>query len=42
MSAFHIFDPYSDCAYYCNILKRKIGIPDWLTEETRWESYGGD
>jgi hypothetical protein len=42
MPVFHIFDPYSGCAYYYNIHDRKIGIPDWLTGEIRWEAYNGD
>ncbi|MDY0042969.1 MAG: ThiF family adenylyltransferase [Desulforhabdus sp.] len=42
MPIVHIFDPYSGCAYYYNILDRTIGIPDWLTGETRWQPYDGD
>ncbi|MGA2936533.1 MAG: ThiF family adenylyltransferase [Syntrophobacteraceae bacterium] len=42
MPVFHIFDPYSGCAYYYHILNREIGIPDWLTGEVRWHSYAGD
>ncbi|MFZ2448878.1 MAG: ThiF family adenylyltransferase [Syntrophobacteraceae bacterium] len=42
MPVFHIFDPYSGCAYYYHILKREIGIPDWLTGEVRWRPYAGD
>lgn len=39
MPVFHVFDPYSGCAYYWNVLTREIGIPDWLTGETRWSPY---
>ena len=39
MPVFHIFDPYSGCAYYYHILNREIGIPDWLTGEIRWQPY---
>ncbi|MCE5334950.1 MAG: ThiF family adenylyltransferase [Desulfobacteraceae bacterium] len=42
MPVFHIFDPYSGCAYYYDILEKKIGIPNWLTGEVRWEAYNGD
>ena len=42
MPVFHIFDPYSGCAYYYHILNREIGIPDWLTGEVRWHPYAGD
>lgn len=42
MPIFHIFDPYSGCAYYYHILNREIGIPDWLTGEVRWSPYSGD
>jgi molybdopterin/thiamine biosynthesis adenylyltransferase len=42
MPVFHIFDPYSGCAYFYNVLNREVGIPDWLTGEIRWQSYSGD
>ncbi|MHC1725403.1 MAG: ThiF family adenylyltransferase [Syntrophobacteraceae bacterium] len=42
MPVFHIFDPYSGCAYYYHILNREIGIPDWLTGEIRWSPYSED
>ncbi len=42
MPVFHIFDPYSGCAYYYHILNKEIGIPDWLTGEIRWQRYDGD
>jgi molybdopterin/thiamine biosynthesis adenylyltransferase len=42
MPVFHIFDPYSGCAYYYHILNRQIGIPDWLTGAIRWQQYTGD
>ncbi len=42
MPVLHIFDPYSGCAYYYHIMNREIGIPDWLTGEINWQSYGGD
>lgn len=42
MPVFHIFDPYSGCAYYCNILDRMIGIPDWLTGEIQWQAYSDE
>lgn len=42
MPVFHIFDPYSGCAYYYHVLNREIGIPDWLTGEIRWSPYAGD
>ncbi|MDR1659042.1 MAG: ThiF family adenylyltransferase [Desulfovibrio sp.] len=32
-----IFDPRTGCAYLLNILTGKIGIPDWLTGQIRWE-----
>jgi molybdopterin/thiamine biosynthesis adenylyltransferase len=42
MPVFHIFDPYSGCAYYYHILNREIGIPNWLTGEICWHSHTGD
>ncbi|MDR2055356.1 MAG: ThiF family adenylyltransferase [Desulfovibrio sp.] len=33
-----IFDPRTGCAYLLNILTGEIGIPDWLTGQTRWEN----
>ncbi len=42
MPVFHIFDPYTGCAYYYHILKREIGIPDWLTGEIHWLPYSGE
>jgi len=42
MPVFHIFDPYSGCAYYYHILNREIGIPDWLTGEIHWRPYAGE
>jgi molybdopterin/thiamine biosynthesis adenylyltransferase len=36
---FHIFDPYSGCAYYYNVGAREIGIPDWLTGAVSWRPY---
>jgi len=42
MPVFHIFDPYSGCAYYYHILNREIGIPNWLTGEISWQPYTGD
>ncbi|MEN6437263.1 MAG: ThiF family adenylyltransferase [Syntrophobacter sp.] len=42
MPVFHIFDPYSGCAYYYHILNREIGIPDWLTGEIRWQPYSDE
>ncbi|MEM5787188.1 MAG: ThiF family adenylyltransferase [Syntrophobacteraceae bacterium] len=42
MPVFHIFDPYSGCAYYYDILRREIGIPDWLTGKIRWQPYTED
>ncbi|MBQ9453623.1 MAG: ThiF family adenylyltransferase [Desulfovibrio sp.] len=36
-----IFDPYSGAAYYYNILHQRIGIPNWLTGQTRWEPWQG-
>jgi hypothetical protein len=40
MPVFHVFDPYSGCAYYHNTLTGEIGIPDWLTGQIRWQPYG--
>lgn len=34
-----IFDPYSGAAYYYDIQQQRIGIPDWLTGEIRWERW---
>ncbi len=34
-----IFDPYSGCAYYYDIREQKIGLPDWMTREVRWEPW---
>jgi hypothetical protein len=31
-----VFDPYRGGAYYCDLLRDRIGIPNWLTRETRW------
>lgn len=42
MPIFHIFDPYSGCAYYYHILNREIGIPNWLTDEISWHPHSGD
>jgi molybdopterin/thiamine biosynthesis adenylyltransferase len=42
MPVFHIFDPYSGCAYYYHILNREIGIPNWVTGEIAWLPYAGD
>lgn len=39
MPLFHIFDPYSGCAYYYNVSTREVGIPDWLTGEISWRPY---
>lgn len=32
-----IFDPYSGASYYYDIQQKRIGIPNWLTGEMRWE-----
>lgn len=34
-----IFDPYSGCSYYYDIQRQAIGIPDWLSGETRWQPW---
>jgi molybdopterin/thiamine biosynthesis adenylyltransferase len=31
-----IFDPFKGSAYYYDAAKRRIGIPNWMTERTRW------
>ena len=41
MPVLHVFDPYSGCAYYYDISRRAIGIPDWLTGQVRWQPYAG-
>jgi hypothetical protein len=33
-----IFDPRTGCSYLLNISTGKIGIPDWLTGQVRWEN----
>ncbi|MBF0512856.1 MAG: ThiF family adenylyltransferase [Desulfovibrionaceae bacterium] len=42
MPVFHVFDPYSGCAYYYHVLDNKIGIPDWLTGDISWRPYQGE
>ncbi len=42
MPVFHIFDPYSGCAYYYDTMKKEIGIPNWRTGEITWQPYAGD
>lgn len=42
MPVFHVFDPYSGCAYYVHVTQKRIGIPDWLTGEIRWAPYPED
>jgi molybdopterin/thiamine biosynthesis adenylyltransferase len=39
MPVLQVFDPYSGCAYYYDILKREIGIPNWLTGEISWSTF---
>ncbi|MBQ9406090.1 MAG: ThiF family adenylyltransferase [Desulfovibrio sp.] len=36
-----IFDPYCGAAYYYDIQSQRIGIPDWLSGQTRWEPWQG-
>jgi hypothetical protein len=31
-----VFDPFRGSAYYYNVAKDKIGIPNWLTGKIRW------
>lgn len=42
MPVLHVFDPYAGCAYYYDIQRRAVGIPDWLTGEVAWRPYAGD
>jgi len=39
MPVFHIFDPYSGCAYYYNVLTREVGVPDWPHCRITWRAY---
>ena len=39
MPVVQIFDPFTGCAYLCNIRTRQIGIPNWLTKTTTWHDY---
>ena len=41
MPVLHVFDPYSGCAYYYDVTRRAVGIPDWLTGQVRWQPYAG-
>jgi molybdopterin/thiamine biosynthesis adenylyltransferase len=36
MPVFHVFDPYTGCAYYYDVLRGEIGIPDWLSGTVDW------
>lgn len=42
MPVLHVFDPCSGCAYYYDIQRRAVGIPDWLTGEVAWRPCAGD
>jgi len=34
-----VFDPYKGSAFYWNVKTEKIGIPNWVTGKTTWETY---
>jgi molybdopterin/thiamine biosynthesis adenylyltransferase len=36
-----VFDPRTGCSYFFNVLTGRIGIPDWLSGEIRWEDMPG-
>ncbi len=38
MPLVQVFDPWSGCSYFFNVLTGQIGIPDWLSGSLRWES----
>ncbi len=42
MPVVQVFDPWSGAAYLFNVQTGKIGIPDWLTGEVRWDSPPGE
>ena len=39
MPVVQVFDPFSGCAYLCDIREQRIGIPDWVTHTTTWHPY---